>query len=382
MKGPLQDPKNAGPRIAILASFSGTGGVEKMVSNLAMGLSEMGVLTDLVLIRSDHMEYLEPRKRCLRVIKLGASHNISALPGVKRYLEIERPDALLAAKDRAILVAGLARLLSRRGPTRIVGRLGTTVSEGVRDKNAILRLVRYLEMRFSYRIIDDCICVSKGVAEDLSRITGLPETRFHVAPNPVITPSLYQKAKEPPKHPWLAQKDVPVILGMGRLTRQKDFETLVRAFHLCKTKRPMRLIILGEGRKRKAIENLRDRLGLRGWIDLPGFSPNPYPYLAAADLFVLSSRWEGSPNALTEALALGTPVVSTDCPSGPREILKQGRFGPVVPVGDPERLSEAILRTLKNPLQGEVLKDAVRDYTVENSAKRYLEILLPKTQSP
>jgi glycosyltransferase involved in cell wall biosynthesis len=156
------------------------------------------------------------------------------------------------------------------------------------------------------------------------------------------------------------------------LQRQKDFPTLIRAFARVRQTRPCRLVIIGEGRERPALEALIGQLGLTGQVDLPGFQPNPLPFLARASLFVLSSAWEGSPNVLTEAMALGTPVVATDCPSGPAELLDGGRIAPLVPVGDPEALARMVLATLDQPTPAARLKDAVADYDQAYSARRYL----------
>jgi glycosyltransferase involved in cell wall biosynthesis len=193
--------------------------------------------------------------------------------------------------------------------------------------------------------------------------------------NPVITPELDWLADEPCRHPWLQPGQPPVIIGAGRFQRQKDFPTLLRAFSLLRGSRPCRLVLLGEGGGQRKLEGLISELGLTSDVDLPGFQANPYPFLARADLFVLSSVWEGSPNVLTEAMALGTPVVSTDCPSGPRELLDGGKYGPLVPVGDVEALAAAMANTLDDHLPSEILKQAVAEYNQSASARRYLEAL-------
>jgi glycosyltransferase involved in cell wall biosynthesis len=167
----------------------------------------------------------------------------------------------------------------------------------------------------------------------------------------------------------------PVVLAAGRLERQKDFPTLLRAFALLRAERPVRLVVLGEGAWRERLAALAATLGVAADVDLPGFQPNPYPFLARTRVFALSSRWEGSPNVLTEAMALGTPVVATDCPSGPREILADGRYGPLVPMGDAPALAAALARALDEPLPSAVLKGAVRDYSAIESARRYLALL-------
>jgi glycosyltransferase involved in cell wall biosynthesis len=230
-------------------------------------------------------------------------------------------------------------------------------------------------MRFFFGRIDRIVCVSRGVAEDISGITGIPMEEIAVVANPVGTRDLYRFSEEAVEHPWPGDRQVPVIVGIGRLTEQKDFTTLLRAFAKVREQRKCRLIILGEGRKRTELENLISSLDIDQDVSLPGFVANPYSYLSRCSLFVLSSKWEGSPNVLTEALALGVPVVSTDCPSGPREILEGGKYGYLVSPGDDDALAEAMLRTLDNPLPVNILKEAVSRYTVEESVSGYLKAM-------
>lgn len=366
---------NATKRLAILLSFSGAGGVERMVLNLLPPILRSGVEVDLLAIRRTPCPELNALDHPgLRVLDLGVSHTTLAIPGLVRYLRRERPDALLAAKDRGIRVALLARKLSGIRP-RLVGRLGTHLSASLENKPVWVRCARRWPMRFWYRDIDCVIAVSAGVAEDTHVITGLPEDRIAVIRNPVITPDLLERSRERVEHPWLETAEVPILLGAGRLTVQKDFATLIRAFARVRAARPCRLVILGEGRQRPQLQALAQELGVADAVALPGRADNPYAWMARSSLFVLSSAWEGSPNVLAEALALGIPAVSTDCPSGPREILDGGRYGPLTPVGDPESLAEAMLRVLAVPPSGAWLRTAVEEYTAERSARRYLEVL-------
>jgi glycosyltransferase involved in cell wall biosynthesis len=360
-------------RLAVLISFSGEGGVERMVTNLVEAFAGAGRRVDLLLIRADSA-HLRALPEGVRILPLGTRHSLTSLLPLTRYLRQERPPALLAAKDRAGRVALLARFLAHV-PTRVVIRLGTNLSGAFKSKPPWQYWARYRLMRLIYRWADAVVAVSHGVAEDTAHITGLPSERIHVVRNPVITASLVEQATAPCDHPWVLRRCEPLILAAGRLTVQKDFATLLRAFARVRSQLPCRLIILGEGRLRRELQALAAGLGIAEHVDLPGFRPNPYGFMAAADLFVLSSAWEGSPNVLTEALALGRPVVATDCPSGPREILQDGRFGPLVPVGDAPALAEAMLHTLQRPLPPERLKYAVAEYTADASAARYLEIL-------
>ena len=369
----------ARPRIAIFASFSGKGGVERMVVNLCRGMAESGHPLDLVLVRAES-EHLQGLPTSVRVVRLGARHTLGSVLALAGYLRRERPAALLAAKDRAGQTAVIARWLAGV-PTRVVFRIGTTVSAALEGRSSLTKTLWYLPMRVLYRFADAIVAVSQGVADDLQRITRLPRARFHVIANPVITPDLADKAREAVNHPWLAEAAPPVILGIGRLTRQKDFPTLLKAFSLVSREIDCRLMILGEGRDRASLEQLARDLGIAGRVDLVGFRPNPYAYLQRARLFVLSSAWEGSPNALTEAMALGVPVVSTDCPSGPREVLDGGRLAPLVPVGDVQALAMAIRTTLANPPDLDLLRRSVAGYSIMHSSQCYLDVLLDQVNT-
>ena len=360
-------------RLAIFMSFSGQGGVERMVLNLLEGFTARGVEVDLLAVRSGP-DSLDKLPQGVRLIDLKAGHTSTALPALVRYLRRERPRAMLAAKDRAIRTAVIARRLAGVD-TRLVGRLGTNLSASLEGRSGLQRASRYLPMRWLYPSVDSIVAVSAGVAEDIRAITGLPEDKVTVIRNPVITPRLATLAEKSVDHPWLQPGQPPVILGAGRLTRQKDFPSLLRAFAEVRRQRDCRLIILGDGRGRDALLALAEELGVADDLDLPGFQPNPYAYMRRAALFVLSSAWEGSPNVLTEALALGVPSVSTDCPSGPREILEGGRYGPLVPVGDVAALARGMETALREPLPADTLREAASEYDQTLSAARYLETL-------
>jgi glycosyltransferase involved in cell wall biosynthesis len=363
--------------IAVFASFSGAGGVERMLVQLLGGLVDLGQPVELVLVR-DQSPYLAGLPSAVQQVPLGRSHTLGATLALARYLRRRQPRVLLAAKDRAGRSAVLARALAGT-ETPILLRLGTHLSTAMAERRAVERWLRYWPIRRLYPRLDGIIAVSEGVAADTLRISGVAPELVRVIRNPVITPVLLTAAEQPCPHPWLApdrlQDAPPVILGAGRLQRQKDFPTLLRAFARLRQRRPCRLLILGEGSGRAELEQLIAALGIGADVDLPGFQPAPYPFMRAASLFVLSSAWEGSPNVLTEAMALGTPVVATDCPSGPAEILAGGRFGALVPVGDDVALADAMARTLERPLPATVLHGAVAEYNQASSARRYLEAI-------
>jgi glycosyltransferase involved in cell wall biosynthesis len=243
-------------------------------------------------------------------------------------------------------------------------------------ERAIRRFLRWMAKRV-YPWADAIIAVSGGVADDLVRLTDIPRERITTIYNPVLTPELLAGASEPPPHAWLAARDVPVVLGVGKLKIQKDFATLIRAFARLRTARAAKLVILGDGALRGDLERLARELGLAADVALPGYDPNPWAWMAHASVFVLSSAWEGLPGVLIEAMACGCPVVSTDCPSGPAEILEQGAYGPLVPVRDDAALAAAILSVLDSTPDSEQLRSRASAFAVAPAVDAYLAVLFP-----
>jgi glycosyltransferase involved in cell wall biosynthesis len=370
--------KKEHPTIAIFVSFSGQGGVERIILTLAEGLVTLGCAVDLLLVKDRGLKTGDIPQG-INVTRLNATHTFTSLPALVSYLRVRRPDGLLAAKDRANQVALLAKSIARV-PTRLVVRMGTTTSTALGNGGWLKRNTWNLPIRLLYPLADGIVAVSHGVAADLAAITHLPLERFTVIPNPVVSERLSGMAREAIGHPWFQEGMPPVFLGAGRLTRQKDFPTLIRAFALVRREVVSRLVILGEGDDREALLELAESLGVHEDVDLPGFAVNPYPFMAKASVFVLSSIWEGSPNVLTEAMALGMPVVATDCPSGPREILGKGPSGALVPMGDASAMAEAMKERLLNPPRRDILIRAVEGYQVERSCRRYLDILTGTNQ--
>jgi len=360
-------------KLAVFISFSGEGGVERMVSALINEFNEKGHDVDLLLIKA-RGGHLQAVSDSVNKIKLGSNHSWLTLWPLVKYLRKEKPAALLAVKHRAIMVALIARRLAGVN-TRIVGRLGTNVSTALEGKSGFRKLLWHKSMQSIYPMADKLVPVSEGVSDDIRNISGIDKNKLEVIRNPVVTNKTLKLADEPLEHPWFAANQSPVILGAGRFTRQKDFPTLIKAFALLHQQKECRLVILGKGGDQQACRELAESLGVEKDIDFPGFDSNPFRYMRHAALFVLSSAWEGSPNVLCEALAVGTPVVSTNCPSGPFEILQNGKYGILVPVGDAEALAKAMAQTLAQPLDTDSLRQAVAEYTVERSAKRYLQAL-------
>ena len=343
------------------------------MKHLIPAMARRGYSVDLLKVR-EHGPELGEVPEGVRVIDLGTRHTYNSLGAVVRYLRRERPVALLADKDRVNRTALLARCLARVD-TRLVLSSGTTISIDLAHRGAFERWLQRNSMGKLYRYADQVIVTCEGVADDMSAYTGLPRHLIQAVPSPVVPERLFREPQPRPEHPWFAPGQPPVILGMGELGWRKDFPTLIRAFARVRERLSCRLVILGRGRQQQALEALAGELGVSGDVDFPGFQPNPYGFLAHAALFAFTSRWEGLGFALIEALALGTPSVSTDCPSGPREILRDGEYGRLVPVGDAEALALAMLDTLNNPLPRDRLREAAYPYGIEQSTTAYLKVL-------
>jgi glycosyltransferase involved in cell wall biosynthesis len=337
--------------------------------NLGRALVKAGRRVDLVVVQAKG-DLLPQLPTGVRLIDLESSRVLFSLLALARYLRRERPIGLISFMDHANIVALLARALSGRS-TRVVATVHNTLSVATENpNNRRSRLLPHL-IRAFYPLADEVVAVSQGVADDLVRTAGLPADRVDVIYNPVITPQLLAARTAPPPHPWLEEGQPPVVLGVGRLTAQKDFPTLLRAFALVRRRRPARLIILGEGQDRPELEALVAQLGLGDDVVLPGYHAAVYAFMARAAVFVLSSAWEGLPTVLIEALALTRSIVSTDCPSGPREILQQGRLGRLVPMRDPDALGQAILDSLDHPA-ARASDEALAPYTEEAAVEHYL----------
>ncbi len=363
----------SGVDVAVFAATSGHSGVDRVLRNLVPAMCREGARVDVLSVEG-HGPRFDGVPEGARVVPLGARHVATALPALARYLRRERPAALLADKDRVNRAALAARWLART-PTRVALRLGTTVSVNLASRGLWERILQTASMRWLYPGADAVLVPSAGAADDLAAYSRLPRERIRVVPSPVVTARLHGLAAEPPAHPWLADGGAPVILGVGELSERKDFATLLRAFARVRAGRPCRLVILGEGRRRSELERLAAELGVAGDVALPGFIANPYPCMARAAVFALASRWEGMPVVLIEALALGTPSVACDCPSGPREVLAGGRVGPLVPVGDVSALAEALAAQLARPTPRERSRAAVEAYGDAASARAYLAAL-------
>ncbi len=360
-------------KIAFFLATSGHSGVDRAMQNLIPAVARRGYRVDLLHVRK-HGPHFDQAPAGVRIIDLGAAHVYNSLPAVVRYLRQESPSVMLSDKDRVNRTAYFARLLARV-PTRLVFSSGTTLSIELANRGIIDRTLQRWSFGHLYRRVSNVIVTSEGVKTDMARYTGLPLRHIEVVPSPVIPANLFTAVQPRPDHPWFAEGQPPVILGVGELARRKDFPTLVRAFAEVRKKRACRLVILGRGRDRDALLGLATELGVAEDFALPGFDPNPYPYMAHAAVFAFTSLWEGLGFVIIEALAVGTPVVATDCPSGPREILQHGRYGELVPVGDVAAVAAGIDTALSRRPATVFLQQAARPYEIENSTAAYLQAM-------
>lgn len=335
--------------ISLFSPSLGGGGAERVLVNLARGMTDLGCAVDIVLAQAVG-QHMSRTPKAATLIDLRANRTLNSLCALAAYMRRREPKAMVCFQDHATVVALWARTLARTS-TPIVATVHSTWSQ-VLSRGTLKTKVLAQFARYAYSMVESIVAVSEGAADDLSRTLKLPRNRINVIYNPVISPEIFDKAKESLDHPWFAPGEPPVVLGIGRLAQEKDFPTLVRAFEQVRRHMPCRLMIFGEGEGLVPLQRIVESARLTSDVAFPGFVENPYKYLARSSLFVLSSRWEGLPTVLIEALALGVPVVSTDCESGPREILEGGRHGKLVKLGDTKALSAAMTKTLlsRNPV--------------------------------
>lgn len=350
------------------------GGAQRVLVNVTAEFAKRDQNVEIVLQKKQGA-LLEHVHDDVSIVDLNADPFIPIVQALREYLKKRRPDVLVSTVNTANLAAIMAVKTTRTG-TRHVVRIANTLSKIAQgyDKRLTDRPFPYL-MRLLYPQADQLVAVSGGIANDLVKNYGIDRNKIEVIYNPTVTDALIEQSNEPVDHAWLNNSEIDVILGVGSLTKQKDFSTLIRAFYRVQKKRGAKLMILGKGKQREQLETLTQKLGIEDSVALPGQVSNPYAYMTQADVFVLSSRWEGCPNVLIEALACGCPVVATDCPHGPSEILEDGKYGPLVPVGDQQTLANAIVDTIESPRDTAMLKDRGSDFYVQSITDEYERLL-------
>jgi glycosyltransferase involved in cell wall biosynthesis len=329
-----------------------------------------GYRVDLVVnINSGSLSGLVPAG--VRLVDLDRRRVSLALLRLVKYLRNNRPEVLFSTIMHANVTAAIAGRLARVGTPVIVRESNAPVSE---PKHTFSRLLTYKMLPYTYTWARAIIAVSEGVASELRAVDQRLSTLIKVVGTPVISDEVLRLGEQQPGHPWFRAGEPPVILGAARLQAHKGFLTLIRAFAKFRRSHVARLMILGEGPERRTLESEVERLGLVSEVSLPGFFQNPFAYMKRARVFVLSSEYEGLPNVLIQAMAFGTPIVATDCNCGPAEILAGGAHGQLVPVGDIDRMAEALARALYLPRSDEARRSVLERYSAARVTTEYLRL--------
>jgi glycosyltransferase involved in cell wall biosynthesis len=363
--------------VAIFLPSLRGGGAEKAAVNLSKGFSAKGLKVDLVLAKSEG-PFLKQVPESVRIVNLKSSRILTSFFPMISYLRSRKPEILISSMNHANVVAVLASKMSRANPRTYSVVHNQNLSLLKPGSNILpFKLVADALMNIAYRKAFGVVAVSKGVASAFAGATRIPLDRIHVIPNPIDTDDIAVRNLSAPNHPWFKKmRHIPVVIGVGRLEKVKDFPTLMRAFSkIIKKGCRARLVIAGEGSERSDLESLAESLGLGPYVSLPGFVQNPFAYMKRASVLVVSSLSESFGNVLVEAMACGTPVISTDCDYGPRETLDGGRYGPLVPVGDVNSLSDAIQKILCERPDRRALMQRAAEYSVENVTERFLEVM-------
>lgn len=365
-------------KIALYIPSMNGGGAERVMQTLANGLAEQGMKVDLILNVADG-PYLKDVSTKVNIIELKTSRALTSILPLTRYIRESKPDAILSAMNYINIIALLAVKFSGIKTQVIISEHDNLSASLKNHKRPLFNSIIKALMFYYYRKADAIIAVSNGVAQDLANQLNLNTNKIITIYNPIITKNLIHNIKnpEPVYHDWLKNKTIPVVIAAGRLTQQKGFDKLIQAFSKARNQVDCRLIILGEGPLELSLRELISKLDLEENVELVGFVDNPYSWMLKSDLFVLSSVHEGFGNVLVEAMACGIPVISTDCPSGPSEILEGGKWGELVPVDDINSMSTAIVKVLTTPIDhiAHDLETRAFTFSLENSLKKYLEVI-------
>jgi glycosyltransferase involved in cell wall biosynthesis len=365
-------------KLSILLPDLRGGGAERVAVNLANSFIQRGYAVDMVLM-SVTGEFLNDLHPDIRVVNLQVKRLRGLLIPLMRYLRAQRPAALLACMW-PITTTALWACKFARVDTRLVVAEHTTWSKAEICHSRFKRWQVVTSMHYMFPFVDGIVAVSQGAADDLARFANLDRNAITVIYNPVVGEAKPAATTPLPPAGWWSGTHRRV-LAVGTLKEIKDYTNLLNAFALLPHPLDARLLILGEGAYRNELEQQARQLGITDRVFMPGFATDPSPYYLQADLHVLSSQGEGLPTVIIEALAAGTPVVSTDCPSGPREILSDGEFGLLVPVGDAAALAAAMAESLAAPHDSDALKARTQDFSIEKAVDQYEAILFPNSKS-
>lgn len=380
-------------RVALVMGANAAGSRERVMFQLATHLITQGAFVDVV-APAPSASWMRELPEGARMVDLAGRlmrplPNLVRImlspPALKRYFRQTRPDIAMTLSIPTALAALAAARRLEAGPKIVVRQSNVVHIKSIPRYSGVNRRWRDPLITRLYPEAAAIIAVSHGVADNLARLGGIAPERIHPVANGILLEKIERLSAEPVSHPWFEEgQSQPVVTAVGRLVPKKDYETLLRAFVPVTNKFQARLLVLGEGKERQRLEATAHDLGIANAVDFFGRVANPFTYLARSSLYVLSSTYEGMPSALIEALACGCPAVSTDCPSGPSEILDNGRFGRLVTIGDVDGLARAMLDTLAAPPPREQQRDRARHFSSGRTVNGYLEILkaVLASQSP
>lgn len=352
--------------------------MEKELLLISAELVKLGKNLDLVVINTINTAYTPNAD--INLVDLNSRQIRFALINLVRYLRTAKPEVMLSAETPVNALAIVARIITGY-PRRLIVSERNHLSSVTKNATRLGDRIRPLLVKHLYPLADLILTVSHGVARDLIERYKMDPGKTRTLYNMFNINKIASASQIAPEHSWLGMDKSPVIINVGRLSPQKDQATLIKAFAIVRSKINCRLVILGEGSERSSLLQLARQLNVDQYMFMPGFVSNPYSYMSRANVFVLSSAWEGLPGVLIEAMACGTSVVASDCPSGPAEILEHGKYGRLTPVGDPKALAEAILETLHHPTSPELVYKRSMDFSIEHLLPQYLEIFQADSQN-
>ncbi len=360
-------------RIALFHPSLIAGGIQRVFVNLARGFVERGLAVDLVQATPDD-EFRHAVPDGVRLIDLNAGRAVTSLLPLVRYLRRERPQVVIAAATQTNIVAVWAKRMAGV-PVKVVLTEHNVISAITADAPMVrTRMTPFLTRRF-YPWADELIAVSEGAARDLSRTLADSDCKVHVIYNPILGPEFWLRAAEPLSDSRIESDTRPMVLAVGRLHYHKDYPTLLRAFAILRRSVNVHLVFLGDGEERAALEVLTQELKLETSVSFLGNVANPLPYMTRAKVLALSSVVEALPTVLIEALAMNLPIVATDCPTGPREILCDGAYGRLVPVGNSERIAESLLDVLRSEDASIIPQRALERFQQDHVIEQYSAVM-------
>lgn len=354
-------------KITLVIGSLRTGGAERAMVNLSSGLLNSGCDVEIVVVEKTG-DFLSSVSEKVNVFDLGMKRARNSVGAFRKYLKEHSPDVIIVAQTHVQLMVLTAVKISRWKGKLILNEQSTFSSN---TTNGIYRF--FVKQMFGRA--DAITVVSHGAADDFSEQYPEFKNKIQVIANPVFTDNILTLKNENVVHPFFENANYPVILAAGRLSKEKNFIFLLRAFSLLLKKTKAYLIIIGEGEERRSLLNEGLKLGILPNVSLPGNVSNPYAYMSRCSVFALTSTYEGLPGVLIEALACGCNIVSVDCKNGPAEILSNGKFGTLVTAQDPEVFSGELYKSLTAGKQEEMKLTRARDFGIGKIAKEYLTLI-------